>query len=128
MVQKTIPDAEALCLECKEEIFNPICPECLVKNIDIWLEKYPEVKTAVLPAIKKALKQNKYNNLTKCIVCGKKNVFECPYCFSHFVYKILKKATKNRNILKEYLEFFNYDFERAEPYYAREDLVKWEQD
>ncbi len=105
------------CLDCREAIFNPLCPTCLTTQIEVWLSSvssYPQ-KAKVLKTIKDYVK--KANNLadesTTCISCRKQQASLCPYCFTNYVFNLLKKMKANRIILKEFLQFFNYDFEHT---------------
>ncbi len=104
------------CLDCKEAVFNPICPFCLAEHIEIWLSSYPsDIRKKILPQINEYIK--KTNNLagksTKCIICNKKRVSICPYCFTEYVLNYLKKLKVSNIILKEFLQFFNFDFEHT---------------
>jgi len=103
-----------LCLECGEEIFNPLCPRCLSREIDIWLEsQQSKIKKAVKDEIKKILKVNKEHDYTKCILCKKKDVFLCPYCFTERIYNKLKSARINPKLLGNFLTLFNFDLEHT---------------
>lgn len=99
------------CMECKEEIFNPICPSCLSAEIRDWLvDKPKKVINIVEKEIEKILmfKTNKKG----CIRCDG-DTFMCPYCFTERVYLKLKKEKISREILKEFLTLFNFDLEHT---------------
>ncbi|MDO8516561.1 MAG: hypothetical protein Q7S33_00390 [Nanoarchaeota archaeon] len=100
------------CLNCREPIFNPLCPECLTKAFEQWILKYPEAKEKTLANIKEFLKRNRKfnNNSQKCIVCKRKSVYLCPYCFTEFLLQTLKQTKVSKNILGEFLFLFNFDF------------------
>jgi hypothetical protein len=142
---------EVLCLECGEEIFNPLCPKCLAREIDVWLEnqqskikkslriprlksrglfgtfgcsemqrpkgrgfnRISDIKKTVKGEIKKILEVNKEHNYTKCILCKRKDVFLCPYCFTERIYNRLKNARINSKILSNFLTLFNFDLEHT---------------
>jgi len=125
MMIKNYPRAEALCLECKEEIFNPICPECLSKSIMSWAISYPKVALKLNEDIKKYLQKNKKFEGTKCIKCGKNSAYECPYCFTNYVLKKLKKATKDKRIIHEYLTYFDFDLEHT-GYWNEKEMLEQE--
>jgi len=105
------------CLDCREAIYNPLCPSCLTIQIQAWLSSYPdkEVNDKILKKLKKYVE--KTNNLagdsTTCISCRKPQAALCPYCFTNYVFNLLKKMKVNRIILKEFLQFFNYDFDHT---------------
>ncbi len=103
------------CLDCHEPTSNPLCPSCLTLQIQAWLSSYPNknIKEKILEKIKKYVE--KTNNLagktTLCISCGKPRASLCPYCFTNHIFNLLKSMDVNMIILKEFLQFFNYDFE-----------------
>lgn len=110
------------CLECKEAVFNPICPSCLAFQLEVWLSSissYP-LKNKILSRIKEYVE--KTDNLVKestiCVSCKKPRASLCPYCFTNYVFILLKEMQVHRTILKEFLQFFNYDFEHTG--YSRE--------
>jgi len=105
------------CLDCQEAVFNPLCPACLTTQIEAWLSSlssYP-LKNKILTRIREYVE--KTNNLsgksTRCVSCGKPRASICPYCFTNYVFNLLKRMRTNRIILKEFLQFFNYDFEHT---------------
>ncbi|MFA5259165.1 MAG: hypothetical protein WC979_06665 [Candidatus Pacearchaeota archaeon] len=102
-----------LCDTCSIAVTNPICPSCLSLEIEAWLTLYPNLKREILPQIKQYLDriEDKIVDSTKCITCNQNRVAVCPYCFTDFVFSQLKKANANKVILKEFFEFFNFDFE-----------------
>jgi len=98
-------------MECKEEIFNPICPSCLSEEIKEWLVgKEKKIIDIVEKEISKIMmfKTNKKG----CLRCNQ-DTFMCPYCFTERIYLKLKKEKVSRKILKEFLTFFNYDMEHT---------------
>ena len=102
------------CLECNEAITNPLCPLCLTKQIDVWLSSYPsEIRKKLIGNVKDYVE--KANNIagksSGCIACNKPTGSLCPYCFTNHVFDELKRLKVSRVILKEFLQFFNYDFE-----------------
>ena len=102
------------CLECDESVSNPLCPICMTQEIDAWLASYPsEIRNKIIKQLKDYVKKthNIKGESTKCITCNKKTASLCPYCFTSYAYKELKKLKVARMILKEFLQFFNYDFE-----------------
>ncbi len=124
-----ITEFNSICLECNEPIFNPICHECLSKEIREWIRGYKRNKKLkkIEKEVKKFIQENKKygKNKTKCIKCCKKNVFICPYCFTELIYKKLKQLKIKKSLLSEFLVLFNFDFEHTGYY---NDLEKIEQD
>jgi hypothetical protein len=116
------------CIECHEAIYNPLCPFCLAKEVQVWLASYPDkkIKDKILQNIRKYLMtihklSIKRGKATKCAVCGKRASL-CPYCFTNYVYNLLKELDVNRIMLKEFLQFFNFDFEHTGYYKEAEKL------
>lgn len=105
------------CLDCNEPTSNPLCPICLTTQIQVWLSSYPDrhLTNKILEKIKKYVE--KTNNLessyTKCVACGRQRASLCPYCFTNYIFNLLKSMKVNRIVLKEFLQFFNYDFEHV---------------
>ena len=108
-----------LCIECKETIQNPICPHCLGKEISAWMEgKSARTKNILQKEIRRILSVRKLSESDRCIICGEKSVFICPYCFAEIIYKRLSRENIDKNELVEFLTFFNFKFENT--YLSRE--------
>lgn len=109
------------CLECQEPVSNPLCHICLAKQVDAWLSNYPsEIRNRIIGNLKGYVKKTRNIDVEalRCIACNKKTAALCPYCFTNHVFNELKKMKVARMILKEFLQFFNYDFEHVG--YSRE--------
>lgn len=107
-------EPQFMCDDCSEAIINPLCPFCLTEEFEAWLTFYPDLKYHLMPRLKvflHRLNQNSY--YTSCIKCSSKTTFVCPYCFTEYVLAELKKINSNKIILKEFFEFFNFDFEHT---------------
>ena len=105
------------CVDCHEAIFNPLCPECLTLQIEVWLSSlssYP-LRKKIMNRIKDYVRST--NNLvedsTTCVSCGQRKASLCPYCFTNYVFALLKCMDVHREILKEFFQFFNYDFDHT---------------
>lgn len=102
MAQHIYTTLENLCIRCSEAIFNPICPSCLLKQIEEWLkEKYPKKKNQIIKKIKQKIKRDELAE-TLCIKC-KQPTNICPYCFIELVKQEI-------DIDNDFLTFFNFDF------------------
>lgn len=120
MIQQNFFDARERfyeCLECNEAIFNPICPSCLAVEIEAWLSSYPDKKLRdkILFKIRAYLEktQNLVGKSVQCVACKHKRASLCPYCFTNNVFNILKDMKVNKIMLREFLQFFNYDFDHV---------------
>jgi len=118
-----------LCLECNEEIFNPICPPCIAKSMKSWIKnkinkntkigkvnKYRDTKLIRLyHYINKIIKQqNQFtNNATICICCNRASVYLCPYCFTEAIYNKMKQMKIKKQLLAEFIYLFNFDVEHT---------------
>ena len=127
MTTKTYPkaiEAQYMCDVCSEAVSNPLCPYCLSTEINAWLTLYPDLRRKLLPKMRHYLNQidHKLFDATKCIKCGNKRASVCPYCFTGFVLRELKALDASKIVLKEFLEFFNFDFEHAEYSHEAEKL------
>ena len=108
------------CLECNEAITNPLCPVCLTTQIEAWLSQYPNIRKRLIPKLLDYIKKTKNleEDTVRCIACNKKRASICPYCFTSFVFNLLREEKAHNTILKEFLQFFNFDL-RREGYYRR---------
>jgi hypothetical protein len=115
MLQKnfTANEPQFMCDVCSEAVINPLCPFCLKTEIEAWLTLYPNLRYDLLPQLRKYLQKidSEANPSTRCISCGYDSTFLCPYCFTEFVLNELKKIHANKIVLKEFFQFFNFDFE-----------------
>ena len=116
MLHNNYPASEAhyMCDVCSEAITNPLCPECLTMEIEAWLTLYPNLRSELLPKIQQFLNEIEdklIHDTTQCIKCGEKKTAICPYCFTDFVLKHLKKINANKIVLTEFFEFFNFDLD-----------------
>jgi predicted amidophosphoribosyltransferase len=112
----------AICLECGEDIHNSICPCCLFEETKQWFAESrnisPEKVLNISREIKKFIERDtalakSINNHQECLICRDSSSYLCPYCFTEFLLKILKKNKVSREIMKEFFVFFNYDFEHT---------------
>jgi len=112
------------CVLCSEAIYNPLCQECLNKQITAWLSSYPDLKKKLAPKIKDFL--NKIDDHTidalTCISCKDKKASVCPYCFTEYVLSQLKKLKSPKPILQEFLVLFSFDYD-GKGYTGKEEEV-----
>ena len=113
-IENETSETQYICDICMEAITNPLCPFCLTIEIKAWLTFYPSLKEELMPKINKYLKEinNKITNYgTQCIKCKNKRAFVCHYCFTEYIFNELNSLNAQKIILKEFTEFFNFDFE-----------------
>jgi hypothetical protein len=126
LTQNTFPNAEAqyMCDICSEAVTNPLCPNCLSTEIEAWLTLYPDLRKKLLPKLNLFLNQIEHKpfSSTVCIKCNNKRASLCPYCFTDKVLNELKKLHANKIVLKEFFQFFNFDFDHTGYSYEAEKL------
>lgn len=109
-------EAQFLCDVCSIAVTNPICPACLIQEIEAWTTTYPDLKENLMPKLYEYLHQEQERIIfqaTRCIKCNEEIGIVCPYCFTNFVFLELKKLKVSKLVLKEFLEFFNFDFDHT---------------
>ena len=76
---------------------------------------YPNLRKELLPKLKSYLAKIEDNALeyTQCIKCKDNIASVCPYCFTEYVLRELKKIEANKIVLGEFFEFFNFDFDHT---------------
>jgi len=97
------PQMYEACVLCGEVITNPICVNCLEREMEHWLMD-KKVKTMFM--VRDSTKNfNSYtHDVMKCIICGK-NMNVCPHCYV----KEISGMIKSKRLMKEFLTQFNYD-------------------
>jgi hypothetical protein len=106
------------CLSCGEEINHPICPNCLSKGFNEWIIGYPRLHKETSNKLSHFLNKTSHLKGKTCIKCGYRKIHTCPYCFTEYLYKLIKEAGAGITTLSEFLFLFNFDFERKG--YSRE--------
>lgn len=106
-------EPQFMCDVCSEAVVDPLCPNCLATEIEAWLTLYPDLKVRIMPRLRDYIDKFKNNvgDSTRCVACRRKRASICPYCFTEYVLRELKKINANSIILREFLEFFNFDYE-----------------
>jgi hypothetical protein len=99
------------CLSCNNTIINPICPDCLRRHFKEWVKAYPELERVTIKRLNNFVRKSNDRQGFECILC-KKKVYMCVYCFSEYLYELIKRAGAGPRILSEFLFIFNYDFKR----------------
>ena len=96
---------ESRCIVCNEAITNPICPECLRKEMQYWVfDKNPLL--AGLFENKINFRTESYEEGTVCIFCGRK-MNMCAHCFCSDALELIKD--KSYELGKEFEEQFNFE-------------------
>ena len=100
-----------LCPECFEPISNPICPSCLEREIESWLDSLTSDSTVsrIIHSELRKLKEKTEDigQTTNCIICGK-NAEVCSFCFIEDIEKALYRNKISQALIKEFTSLFNY--------------------
>ena len=112
---------EELCIECYKAVTNPICIDCLKRELISWLRDF-EFNARARQFVLDNLEVNfsNYEELIfdmECIMCGKHNVALCNSCFTKESYRILKSLRVEKEVISSFLGLFTYwqsdkEFER----------------
>lgn len=101
-----------LCVECCDVLSNPICFDCLLKQLIFWFNDKDvdvEIKKFIFGSLKKRFSNDGELIFTmRCIICGEHNVALCGYCFTRYVYLYLKNLDVDEQILEDFLGIFTY--------------------
>ena len=100
------------CLECNRAIHNPLCPECISREFEQWIEDYPLLKKKVMPELRKFLKNHEKfkEDCAICVKCNNKSVYMCMPCFADVLYGFLEENKASKKIKEEFLEMFNFAY------------------
>lgn len=103
------------CVECGKSIYNPVCPQCITDEFVSWLDNYNKLKgkKEMIKEVNGFIKRHKdfESHSENCISCGNERVFMCPYCFTRYLFRVVKR--NNPELLPEFLVLFNYDFNHS---------------
>lgn len=120
----TASEPQFLCDVCSIAITNPICPSCILEELKAWLTLYPALSKEILPRLNTYLRnlEQRHSDATMCIKCKELDASVCPYCFTERALRELKSVEASKIILREFLQFFNFDFEHTGYYKEAEKL------
>lgn len=112
---------EDLCLTCGEITSHPLCQDCIGNSFFTWLHEHKKIEPETKEVVQHFLEKTKHTKGKRCIGCGKEKVHTCPYCFTEYLYKVIKEAGAGVTILTNFLFVFNFDFDGkgyAQEYHA----------
>ncbi len=97
---------ENTCIACQEAVTNPICQECLEKEIEFWLKRHkPRLISELRRKTREFIVMTDYSSNINCIFC-KKNFNACAYCYTEFIQEWLAKKTPS--LIPNFRTFFNF--------------------
>lgn len=98
MKKAQVLEAQNVCVVCEEGITNPICPECLAREIKSWNAK-------IWNTVPMVYGDEFIDGGVRCLFCGK-SMSICAHCYSREVYDSLTES--GLEIAEEFMETFNY--------------------
>lgn len=108
---KSFSDSRGICVECNEGIYNPVCPSCLSREVEAWLDGArlgKEIKGKI-----KRIKDRDELGGVRCAICKEQETSICPYCSTRHIYDALLTAGASKKVVEEFLTFFNFDLEHS---------------
>ena len=90
---------DAQCIECREGITNPICPDCLAREMESW---HPEMKSILLTP---DTEDTYVGEGVRCIFCGRLMSI-CAHCYSRDIYDYIVEAEPE--MAEEFIDIFNF--------------------
>ena len=111
--RKFMPDK--VCVVCSEAITNPLCQDCLMDELNVWLKREGVNLTRQLKKRTQEFKQmtNYSENQVDCISC-KGIVSGCAHCYISYVQEWL--TIVHPKLMKNFNLFFNYNLDNR-PYF-----------
>ncbi len=111
---KSFSDSRGICVECNEGIYNPVCPSCLSREVEAWLDG-TKLGIDVRKRINRVIFQDESSGLdgAGCAICKEQETSICPYCFTRHIYDALLTAGASKKVVEEFLTFFSFDFEHS---------------
>ena len=103
------------CILCSESINQPICHQCLAKQVKTWLSYYPDIKKKLSPKINSFVKEveDLIVETSPCVACNTNKTALCPYCFTDKIYRILKNSRTSPMVIGDFISTFNFDLDHT---------------
>jgi len=95
------------CIACQEAITNPICPECLEREIEAWLV---EKKPYIVPYLYGLSDNFMRSWVTMCIICGNR-MGVCGHCYTKDILDVLRR--KAPELEEQFLLMFNFQIDKS---------------
>ncbi len=101
-------NGEEKCVICQEAITNPICPDCLHREIEEWLLDKNKSLVPKLRAYTWIYGSYRHTG-TSCVICGG-DMSVCAHCFCKDVYDFLSSELGEN--ADDFLFSFNFELIR----------------
>lgn len=105
------------CSNCWEPITNPICIECHLRQINLWMREnniHPKKREYILKRIKRKIPKIKNIENAKCILCNTNRLTVCSYCLFLISARIIVEENFNAALIEDFLQVFNYQLGNEE--------------
>lgn len=107
-----------VCESCHIGITDPICENCYLKQLELWLQHYrvnDKVIRKILRKSKSKIQSESLNGF-RCILCGRDSVTICSYCSFSKIEGILQECGLSKKLIDTFLGLFNYELYNARIY------------
>ena len=101
-MKTTMENTASSCVVCDETITNPICPDCLARQMRSWLH---ELK----PKLAEQIDGFHLSGDVNCVLCGQ-GMSICAHCYSRDVYEQI--ALHNKKLAREFIARFDFDLRK----------------
>ena len=96
--------AASSCVVCEEVITNPICPDCLARQMRAWLSE-------TNPELARTIDGGYVPGETTCLFCSK-DMGICAHCYSKDVHDQL--ALSDKKLAREFMARFDFQLRKSE--------------
>lgn len=99
------------CTVCLEPITDPLCKEHYIREMMSWMKDrgIHELRImCVVKEIRKKIPELKTVENSKCVLCHKRRISICAYCFFLLATRALKNKKIQPELIEDFLETFNY--------------------
>ena len=96
-----------------EVITNPVCTNCYLRQVNLWLKKMNITtipRNIILSKIKQTTQYETTNSET-CILCNKEEITLCSYCFFAMSTRVLMELNFPEEIIQVFDAEFSYKVE-----------------
>jgi len=103
-------NGEETCVVCQEAITNPICPDCLHKEIEQWLL---DKNKSLVPKLRSytGIFNSFRHEGTGCVICGS-DMKVCAHCYCSDIYELINEELREADA-EEFLFSFNFELDKA---------------
>lgn len=103
-----MPHEEDKCVICDEAITNPVCPNCLERQMMHWIGEIKPSLIPILRGIGNSVMEYTHEN-TSCVICGG-NMNVCPHCYCNEIYSWLND-NGYEDLAVGFLAHFNFELD-----------------